>query len=175
MGTAAVEGVLQQSGHFRSQSQTATIRPSALASRRRGAKQHEADSIRATAARLSKKSVSLRATIVRPSMASRPGTTLLSRNASLSGQIAVSCRPQQFRWAPSTVAQKCFTAQSRCIDRPNVHARRLSRLAAKPVEALDEGAAPTTLSVHAPWYLTLPVWPVTATVSGVCCEHSRLC
>ena len=39
----------------------------------------------------------------------------------------------------ANVGQKCVTAQSRCLDRPNARARRLCTAAAKSVEALDEG------------------------------------
>ncbi|KAL3157598.1 hypothetical protein ABBQ32_012048 [Trebouxia sp. C0010 RCD-2024] len=75
-------------------------------------------------------------------MACRPGTMLLAQNASLPGHMctsAVTCRSQRVRWAPATVAHKSFMARSRCIDRPNVHARRLCKLAATSVEPLGEG------------------------------------
>lgn len=97
-------------------------------------------------------------------MACRPGTMLLARNASLPGQIcssAVTCRSQRVRWAPATVAHKSFMARSRCIDRPNVYARRLCKLAATSVEALGEGIARSaTLLLARCWYLKLSVWLV---------------
>ena len=79
----------------------------------------------------------------------RPATSLVSGKASFPGQMgapAVIFRPRRMQLLSVRGGQNCLTAQSRCLDRPNAHARRLCIAAAKSVEALDEGVLPQSVS-----------------------------
>ena len=72
----------------------------------------------------------------------RTGSMLQSRNAAMPGQLstsALSSRSFQKQLHLATLGPKAFIAQSRCIDKINAHARRECVMAAKSVEALEEG------------------------------------